>query len=290
MVRLALVSSILASSALLATPADACSCIEPEGPNIVRPGPDDQVVSQNTLVWVFKKRCQARLVDADGNDVPTTMLNITGRTHAPEVLMPDAPLEMGATYTMICDDEMAQEPIEHSFTVNAEADDVAPVVDEWSTVSCEIAASPGDTCGGEKEIVFDVQHDGEFLVTNVDGGASLSTAPDVMQGFFSDLYIDDDLRLSNESCGLYNWPLKSTGGEAGAPAVMEWGAFDLAGNFSGWTTPQGVCALTDGGPNDPEGGQVIESGCGCRVVGAPSERGGWLALLLGLGLLARRRK
>jgi MYXO-CTERM domain-containing protein len=81
------------------------------------------------------------------------------------------------------------------------------------------------------------------------------------------------------------------GGVGGAGGLGGVGGIGGAGGPGG-TSPGGATSTTSGadapatGPNDSSGD---DGGCGCRTAGSPDRSGGAWALLLGLGLMARKR-
>ena len=88
-----------------------------------------------------------------------------------------------------------------------------------------------------------------------------------------DLFFPEDQPLvGNQVCGTSNWSFE----ESGDAVSTRLGAFDYAGNFSGWSAPEDIGA----------------GGCGCAVVGADSgPRGGYgvfAAALAALAVLRRR--
>lgn len=262
----------------LPTTAHANSC--ETYPTHVLPLSSTPDVPTNTRIWYAGQSIQGafdattgelldcaeppRLVDADGAVVPTTARSFAFAY----VLVPDAPLEQGATYS-----------VEHgclsvwvyygesedgitTFTVTAAADDEPPALPDLAI---------GETVSTEYENGFVGYHkpvEGEFegiLVVDLGGEATLD--PAALTGEVALASTDGEFVIGHACVPTWR------DAEPGASTTVAFGSFDLAGNFSGWTEPEPVA--------------VEDEGCQCRAGASRAPTLAWGLLLLGLA--ARRR-
>ena len=206
-----------------------------------------------------------RLVDAAGLEVPTT----TRAFSFAYVLVPDAPLELGAEYVVehgcLYDRVSADGALDGEttrFTVTAEADDEPPAQPDVAI---------GETRSTEYEngyVGYYVPLEAEFEgILLVDIGAEATLDPDALAGEVSLASTDDDFVIGH-AC-IDTWPEA----EPGASTTLAFASFDLAGNFSGWTEPEPIT--------------VDEEGCQCRAGTGRTPVLAWGLVLL--GAWARRR-
>ncbi len=275
----AIVASALATVLLsLTAPVHACDCAGP--PVQVRPAPSDSSVPANTKIWIGHPgidkiaACSSPTLK-DGNDA--TVATTLSMLYEPDkkwanvlVLTPQQPLMKGVSYKLVDCDVYGQGG-HTTFTVSSGPDEQAPAIP--GVTAGEITEGSMGSCGDEFYSTMNVQHDGALLVLDVAGQSALESA--VPSGTVNDVFATNGEKIvvGNVICGRHNWDFDEDGDATG----VRFGSFDLAGNFSGWSAAQ-----------------TIETGCGCRLAGAPSGGiGGRLAALFGIVamlLLHRRRR
>lgn len=259
--------------ALLATPtvARACSCSI--GFEVLWPEQDATGVPLNTRIWVAQ---------FDEFEVPplgepllrvfggTTALDLTTSTidtsNGPlTVLTPLAPLAPSTQYELIdcayveCVDGTGGTPVT-SFITGTAADTDPPPRPVETDRSGDAGGSRRDSCGKYKTATVRLDAEG-LIVMNI---GDVTFDPATLSGRTSVVTFDPEITVGRGAC--------STGwGTSVDSAPVRYGAFDLAGNFSGWTEPDTL---------------TIGRGCGCRsdAPGAPS------LLLLAVAALALRRR
>jgi MYXO-CTERM domain-containing protein len=254
--------------------AHACSCAA--GPNI-RPNQQD-IVPLNTKVWLTASDngfcSEPTLSDTDGNVIAATAYSLEPGI---QVLSPNELLVMGSTYYVDCnpDDEWH----EAEFTVSAPVDDEAPATPSFEIGEYSRSSEGGDSCGPHEWVALEMQHSGDLTVLDVAGRADLD--PVALTGSVVDMsiWVDDTYRIGEMAC-TGNWNFA----EDGPLNDVRVASFDLAGNFSGWstTTSIDIDALQDD-PNDEEA-----SGCACSTIGPKPGGAPWLPLAA-LALVAARR-
>lgn len=257
-----LAAAIAALTAVLtgAPEAAACDC---GGRGGAQPSSTSTKVPTNTKVWMLQP-CDSPIVrNINGADVPGSVTTLGGL----RVFHPDAPLEVGSTYEIIgCFDFQLA-----TFTVNEGPDEEPPPKPAVTPLDAE-SGSGGvfDSCGGESEYVPLLASRTDVILTlDIAGRAELD--PEAVNGEVSDVFLPNHRPLvGSADCETFNWDFENDG-----PAVdTRLGAFDYAGNFSGWSEPK-----------------TVEGACGCEVAGADRSHGyGILALgVLGIAALRRRR-
>jgi len=257
-------AALAAFVALAAGPpeAAACDCGFFQG---AEPSVNSQKVPTNTKVWVTRTACDAPALQKidDGTFVPgiaTTMSEV-------QVFHPSEPLELGSTYAALdCDGTSIS-----TFTVNEGPDNDPPPRPTVSTLNPE--SNPGDfsSCGGYEYVPLIAEQTDMILTLDIAGRATLD--PKEVSGAVEDLFFPTEQPLvGNAVCSSSNW----TFDDEGAAVDTRLGAFDYAGNFSGWSDPE-----------------TVDAGCGCEAAGAePTPRHaygiGALGLLAALALRRRR--
>jgi MYXO-CTERM domain-containing protein len=267
------VGAALAASFLVdMSDASACSC---SGDPNVRPGIQD-VVPVNTKIWLTNNYvCSAPTLRDDSDN----MIAVTSHVLEPDiiVLSPDQALDMGATYFVHCEagNQVAQ------FTVNAPADDEAPMLPTFVVGGYSRSTGSGDSCGGHEWVELEVEHDGDLTLLDVAGLADID--PVALSGSVVDMsvWVDDIYRVGEMAC-TDNWSFA----DDGPLDDVRVGSFDLAGNFSGWSTPESI----DVDELSSQGDDAASS-CACSVPGPTNSSGAaWLTLAaLALGSTRRRR-
>ncbi len=233
-------------------------------------------VPTNTRIWIVGPTLDLYGADGQGQlcDDPPRLLDDQGaqvvtsleRLGQVVVLTPAQPLTQGSTYVVEhgcidaepLDDDDPMSPASTRFTVDAPADDEPPPLPD---VAVDAPVVQGDRVSIEVQGEFD-----RILVVDIGSEAMLDPAGP--SGTVSTASIAAEFSLGNVGCAT-TWPTV----RPGVSTTLNFGAFDLAGNFSGWTEAE---------PLDVE-----SQGCACRATPGGGPRG-WMALVL-LGLLCRRR-
>ena len=249
----------------LAETAEACDCAPP---SMLLPTSVDTQVPSNTKVWILSTGCGAALRIKGGDAVDFTTTTITvGRSIELRVLHPSQLLEIGTTYE-VSGCSLIGSP---EFTVAIGPDATAPSVPSFSVGPTE--KEPDDGCGPTESAALQVSSDGDILVLDIAGRASLDadayggTVVDATQAGWP-WFVGD------QGCGS-NWDFDRNG-DATSVRIA---AFDHAGNFSGWSAAQTVP------------GAAGDDGCGCVVVGREAhDRAPWLALFVLAGLASARSR
>jgi hypothetical protein len=206
-----------------------------------------------------------RLVDASGVAVPT----IARAFSFAYVLVPDAPLVQGESYTIehgCLYDKLAYaggiEAETTSFTVTAEADAEAPEPPDIAVGATESTEFENGFVG------YSMPVEGEFEgILLVDIGARADLDPAALTGEVSLASTDTEFVIGH-AC-VSTW----LDAKPGNSTTLSFASFDLAGNFSGWTEPEPVTVTNDG--------------CQCSTGASPGPAAMWTSLLL-LGLLGLR--
>lgn len=261
-------SFVLAAVAVLQTaPAIARACSCGGDPAVLWPAMDANGIPTNTRIWIndgfsFYEFTRPHLRKAGETvDVDFTVSTIETSGTTMTVYTPDAALAPNTTYELMdCDSEMCEAPYVR-FTTGAEPDLDPPAIPVETNRSGESGGSRRDSCGKYKaaEVIVDAEG---LLVMEIDGG---SLDPKTLSGDTTVLTLERAITVGSGAC-LMHWPTSDD------TAPVRYAAFDLAGNFSGWTEPD---SLTIGG------------GCSCRsdAPGAPP-----LLLLAVVALGMRRRR
>lgn len=259
--------------ALLAVPsvAHACSC--GFGFGVLWPEQDATGVPLNTRIWI------ADLNEIGVSQLGEPLLRVFGETTALDfttstidtskgpltVLTPLAALAASTQYELVdcayveCVDGSGGSLVTR-FTTGTAADTDPPPRPVETDRSGDAGGSRRDSCGKFKTAT--VQLDAEGLIVMDIGDPTFD--PATLSGRTSVVTFDPEITVGRGACST-GWPTS----EDSAP--VRYGAFDLAGNFSGWTEPDTL---------------TIGRGCSCRsdAPGAPS------LLLLAVAALALRRR
>ena len=257
--------------------AQACSCAAQETELLV-PADGDVDVPTNARIWVGAATfggfdagdAEMLLVlrDSAGDDVTVTFGEVWGNNQLVAVLTPDEALLPGETYAI----ELQDSEVLGTFSVGDGPDDTPPAIpvetDRHAEVS-ERVAGMESSCGPTDIVEITVESEGFLVVANITGMDDLDT--DAVDGHVSDVTLDGVLVLGSAGC-IWSWP----DAEPQASTDVQWGTFDIAGNFSGWNTPATI--------------ELPSAGCSCNASGtgsAPSTAAG-MALLLAAWLRLRR--
>jgi MYXO-CTERM domain-containing protein len=277
-------SALAAATVVLGMPATAHANSCEVYPTHVLPLSSTPDVPTNTRIWYAGQSLQStfdattgdllgcddppRLVDADGVEVSTAARSFSFAY----VLVPDAPLVQGATYSIehgclnsVVSFGEAMDGVT-TFTVTAAADDEPPAqpdlaIGETQSIEYDDFVSYSLPVEGELE--------GSILVVDIGDEATLDPAALTVE---VSLASTDTEFVIGDAC-VPTW----REAEPGASTTVAFASFDLAGNFSGWTEPEPVTVEGD-------------EGCQCRTgPGGGSTTALGLGLLVLLGLRRHRR-
>ena len=250
----------------IARDARACECAPP---SMLLPTSADKNVPNNAKVWIWSTRCSdASLRVKDGSPIETTSTIIAvGHSEDLIVLHPVAPLEIGTTYELTACSTMTPKP---EFTVATGPDSSRPSVPSFWLDS--VTETPDEGCGTATFAKVHVTSDGDLLVLDIARRAKLDDA--AFSGKVVDITQAGWPWAIGEMACSGNWDFGADGDANGVRIA----AFDIAGNFSGWSASQSISAPDDG--------------CGCSAVGSSTSRHApWLLLVMmaWLGQRARYR-
>ncbi len=256
---------LAAAAALLAAPSVARACSCGGDPPVMWPTMDATGVPTNTRLWVgtswLYELTTPRLRKAgEAVDLAFTISTIETSNGPLDVYTPGAPLAPKTAYELLaCDSETCDAP-QLRFTTGPDADLDPPPVPIEVDRSGDAGGSGLNSCGKYKSATVSLDAEG-LLVAEIDGGM---LDPLTLSGTTTVATLDAGIVVGRGGCFMH-WPTS----EDSAP--VRYGAFDLAGNFSGWTEPDTL---------------TIGRGCGCRsdAPGAPA------VLLLAVAALALRRR
>lgn len=260
------VVSLIAVAATLAVgrPAFALSCAEN-----VRPGPNEQHVPRNTRVWIDGVGSWANLeayrwVDSAGVPVPFTVTRVAKNEAFLAVLTPLAPLAFPETYQVqVCEQSSPRCLTLTSFTTEDIIDTEPPPKPgtEPRGQYTDVDKEWGDT----RIVAFDVPA-GLIYVADVDQEGRDS--PFTPYARISDVSHHTSLSIGTAPCAGTTFSSES--------ADIRLGAFDLAGNFSGYTELFRV-----------EKPPLASDGCS---VAGTQHGDGMLLILIGMALSWGRRR
>jgi len=244
----------LACAAAVAIPraARACICAE-TGWNEPPEGATD--VPTNTKIWRVSQEGERagttfRLVGPAG-DVAMDDLTLPIATLQPgyafrHVLTPKQPLTPGAKYRLLVCDPSAVCSGGEGFTVGSRRLDTAALPKEESRVPV-YAVGEANTCGAAPTqlVTFRFDWSGIALLWDADGDNAFSptTFEDLHKHSYWRWLYDHSLGLPIGSAPCLRGPADPSGYPALNP-TLRFGVLDIAGNFSGWTTPQKVAIPT----------------------------------------------
>jgi MYXO-CTERM domain-containing protein len=142
-------------------------------------------------------------------------------------------------------------------------------VPTFSAANVESGGGGFDSCGPYEYVPLIVNQEDQILAMSIAGRAKLDSSAlsgDVQGVFFP----SRSAHVGDRTCEQTTWSFEADG-EATDTKLA---AFDLAGNFSGWSGPQ-----------------TIDAGCGCEVAGgARPAAGGYVLAGIGLAAIAMRRR
>ena len=274
-----LASLVAATATFVAAPSFACSCLFGWS-EFVAPADGAAGVPTNAKIWIGGSHwgagegnpAELRLVDSAGEEVEVALSEMWGDSQVLAVLSPSAPLEVGASYSVL---KQGGESL--STFVVGEGEDVEapglPVETGREASSDARGPFPPSSCGYSDMVVIDVQSDGLFVVANITDEDALDT--EALSGEASQMGFEGEIRMGTAGC-TFSWP----GAEPGATTEVRLGTFDIAGNFSGWTEDEAIALPLAG---------TTTTGSSCSA--ATSATPGVFALLFAfLGLAAVRRR
>jgi len=225
--------------------ARACSC--DVGVNATLPADGATGVPTNAKVWVDGTlQCLSdvasewRVRDAEGVEVATTSSCLRSKNVYDNflVLHPAQALQPNTTYTV-----GLGETTEFSFTTGAGPDHDPPAlpIEVDRTVD---HSGPDRLCSDSAQHWATLIVEGEAALFVLDAGGSADLDPAALAGDVVEMSVDKDLLLGGGACHGDNFP---GGSSRRAETTIRYGAFDVAGNFSGWSEPSelslGGCSL-----------------------------------------------
>lgn len=262
-------SFLALGTALLPGRAEACSCMPPGFTSFMAPEDGATAVPTNTRIWVGGQQTGGgdfsgqtalpiELRDAQGNVVPGDEQELQGAFELVAVFVPDAELTPGENYQVLIGGEVLS-----TFSVGDGRDDMPPQIPVITSQDNIHESGNFSSCGEAHYANLGVSHGGVLALMDREEESTLDeTHP---AGILTELVIRDSVTLGNAPC-------QSSWDEAkrGSKTQVRFSAFDLAGNFSGWSQNETIRI-------------GAENGCS-TVAGSPA-----LALLL-VGALAVRRR
>jgi len=200
----------------------ACSCL---GPGVTLPGPGAVGVPVNTAIWMptVQAQEQAWVVAASNEPVATACINLGHTTRC-------TPL------TDLLPDTLYREPVlGMEFTTGSARDDAAPAppAELDRRYYSSNGAVYGDSCSSANPsgvVVLTLRGGDPIVVVDTSG----STDPAAPSGVVTELVAFSGVARGNEAW-IGTWAC--TNNRAVAPGdrfPLRVGAFDVAGNFSGW--------------------------------------------------------
>lgn len=276
MCRLVFLSALLLAGLAVSSPSPAEACSRSFGSGIVLPEMRATDVPRNVTLFLGNGHIgdateaevieRFDLLDPDDVPVPFTVTSLS----SPEslrllVVRPAELLAPGTQYRLAAESSNAL-----VFTTGDDVDEEAPSPPvETGRTTRSVVLAPGvvNTCvdGSEYEFaILDVESDGALVVLNIDDRTTLDElALDGRVGQFT----EDAFVMINAS----NWPDIAPS----ATTRVRLGAFDLAGNFSGWSDPIEVT--------------LPPRGCSCESSIVDARASAWTLAAL-LGVAPRRRR
>lgn len=235
-------------------------CPPPRGIELPAHGAED--VPTNARLWFDRqasflgRRSELVLVGHDGMELETTQVRLEMfANQALVVLTPLAPLLPEARHQFWeCDGPMCSTLISE-FTTGTEADTIPPALPVET-----------DREQGRDTVSLSFDFEGVLIVSLGD----VALDPATLTGSAHSASTDSNVAFEDDC--PYSWP-----GAAEDEQTLRYGAFDLAGNFSGWSEPEPLSL----------------SGCGCSATNRSTPPLPLLVLLFGLTRrrsTARRRR
>ncbi len=273
---LLLTGMALALGAAFPRAAEACSCAFDET-QMLAPADGETDAPTNARVWVGaglfwgsrgSSAERVSLLDGAGAPVDAVATEMAGYIDLVVVLTPAAPLISGETYSIQVDED----EVLGTFTVGGDSDTDAPAIPaELDRESSSSARHPNmmSSCGPTDVVSLELEPTGLIYVANIEGVDGLD--PDGLTGEASELSATPELYIGSAGC-TWSWP----DAEPHASTTVRWGAFDIAGNFSGWSEPSDVT--------------IPAAGCSCTLEGGAPPAAGAAAAVLALAALGLRRR
>ena len=244
-------------------------------PEVVLPSPEATGIALDARVWVTepvegRPLDTLRLVRTD-DDTEIAVELQTLQTEQHTVIGSFRPLdglEPMTSYALLAQDG----EVVTSFVTGDVTHDAPPAVPE--VVSFEAHSEVSHEWGYEEWFLvdFDLQHDGVLVVMDREKTATMGGQP---SGKITDLSASTSLMLGRGGC-VRNYD----GADENVETSVRFGAFDLAGNFSGWSEPMSV--TFDALPGESS------SSSSCRIAEQPSSA--LAGVLLLLAAVVRRRR
>jgi MYXO-CTERM domain-containing protein len=248
--------------------ASACTCGPPP---LVLDAPADgaEGVPTNTLVWIeprsiptdasldtFVLRSASAEIAVETSRIQVSFLEIL-------VLDPLEDLEPETKHTVFACIDDACDLLVREFTTGPAADDSPPDVPveidrDWGAEGSDVGG--GISCGKTRFVEVEVEFEGVLAIELGD----VELDPASRSGLVEHLTTERESMLADNCIG--NWP-----DDARDTTTVRYGAFDLAGNFSGFTEPDTI---------------ELRDGCGCTT----DRRPGTTMLAVLFAMFARRRR
>jgi len=274
----AISTALFAAVTGLAGTAWACSCAF-NHTELLAPADGAEDVPTNARIWVGAQTFGGQDVDdaemllvvrdGAGDEVAVTFGEVYGNNQLVAVLTPDEPLIPDETYSI---ELLDSGEVLGTFTAGQgpdEDDPDVPVELERHAEVSERIANQMSSCGYTDIVEITVDFDGVLVVANITGMDDLD--PGAVDGEASDVNLDGVLVIGSAGC-IWSWP----DAEPQATTDLQWGTFDIAGNFSGWSAPTTI--------------ELPSAGCGCDATGSNSGPGAALGLALLIACWLRLRR
>jgi hypothetical protein len=223
--------------------AIACECAVPFlGGDEMAPADGARDVPTNTRVWFVWQVDGTVFVVGGGERVMGEVTKLTWRGGEVQVFTPGRELQPRTAYQLGFEDG-AQDGVFPMTFVTADGPDREPPTIRALPTGGTLDEDAGSAaCGPTRLASFGLEGDGLVVVLDVAGEAALGDDP---VGSVSGVFTGDSAYVGSSVCSR-NWP----DARAGGSTQVRFGAFDLAGNFSGWTAaqeariPEGGCSAS----------------------------------------------
>ncbi len=250
----------------LPTKAEACSCLA-ASVEFIAPADGAVDVPTNTRIWIGGVDTGPWLRDASGAEVAGTVSSLRSRAGIVRIFTPDAPLRPGVTYT-----GYGGSPGSATFTVGSGPDTTPPALPSITSRQHYPGRTFGTAFGGsscdsgdDRLLTLDIADRAMLTLVDINETSNLNAS--VPEGPISVMSVEHTVNIGRTAC-INTW-------EGTGDMGVRLAAFDIAGNFSGWSE---------------ESAEVVETvGCSCDSTSF-RQAGGPLLAALGLGLLMRRRR
>jgi hypothetical protein len=227
--------------------ASALSCALPE---LIAPRPEAVNVPTNTLIWCSSSPTNEvspiRLTDPDGVVVNGTHTRMSSSRYALWIFHPDSELLPSSDYLATCRRDYEGSDRTSPFTTGTSAASAPPAVPNIS--SMDLTAHHGYWGDSYLATFRNVGALDSIIVLDLGGGAALDAeAPSGHVADVEALSFSQDFAVGHSVCGG-NWPTANLGGSN----TVALGAFDLAGQFSGWSDTRSIVLPSSFLTEDPE--------------------------------------